>query len=299
RRGLDRLAHRFVGVAAELFRYFAGWATKMEGTTIPGGSVTVKTADREMRVNADSAGRWSSSVDLRRGENQFEINATDPATGKVAEVPVKRLITVPFPQIEAPALTVDQPADGATFENGAIPVQGQSTNAKSVIVRATYVGPVEAPTVGASPPPVTAPAEVVVDVAEDGTFTTPFELTAGKWSITVTASSAEGKTNSITRAVTVAYKGVNLVVSVQGGRAWLKVWVDGKIAPDMGSAGKVIANGKTLTFTGKESIEVRTGSSGVTKFTLNGTSLGALGRSGIPETWLFAPPAAPQLTQRR
>ena len=24
-----------VGVAAELFRYFAGWATKMEGTTIP------------------------------------------------------------------------------------------------------------------------------------------------------------------------------------------------------------------------------------------------------------------------
>ncbi len=271
----------------------------MEGMTIPGGSVTVKTADREMRVNADSAGRWSSSVDLRRGENQFEINATDPATGKVAEEPVKRLITVPFPQIEAPALTVNQPADGATFENGAIPVQGQSTNAKSVVVRATYVGPVEAPAAGASPPPVTAPAEVAIDVAEDGSFTTPFELTAGKWTITVTASSAEGKTNSITRAVTVAYKGVNLVVSVQGGRAWLKVWVDGKIAPAMGSAGKVIANGKTLTFTGKESIEVRTGSSGVTKFTLNGTSLGALGRSGIPETWLFAPPAPPQLTQRR
>jgi hypothetical protein len=37
----------------------------------------------------------------------------------------------------------------------------------------------------------------------------------------------------------------------------------------------------------------------VTKFTLNGTSLGALGRRGIPETWLFAPPAEPQLTQRR
>ena len=54
-----------------------------------------------------------------------------------------------------------------------------------------------------------------------------------------------------------------------------------------------------MTFTGKESVEVRTGSSGVTKFTLNGTSLGALGRSGIPETWLFAPPAEPQLTQRR
>jgi hypothetical protein len=99
--------------------------------------------------------------------------------------------------------------------------------------------------------------------------------------------------------VTVAYKGVNLVVSVRGGRAWLKVWVDGKIAPDVGAAGKVIANGKTLTFTGKESVEVRTGSSGVTRFTLNGISLGALGRSGTPETWLFAPPDPPKLTQRR
>ena len=62
---------------------------------------------------------------------------------------------------------------------------------------------------------------------------------------------------------------------------------------------KVLGNGKTLTFTGKESIEVRTGSSGATKFTLNGTRLGALGRSGIPETWLFAPPDEPVMTQRR
>ena len=64
-------------------------------------------------------------------------------------------------------------------------------------------------------------------------------------------------------------------------------------------AGRVYGNGKTLTFTGKESVEVRTGSSGVTYFTLNGTSLGALGRSGVPETWLFAPPDEPETTQRR
>ena len=80
------------------------------------------------------------------------------------------------------------------------------------------------------------------------------------------------------------------MVTVKGGRAWIKVWVDGKLDPGVGAAGQVIANGKTLTFTGKESVEVRTGSSGVTQFTLNGTPLGALGRSGMPETWLFAPP---------
>ena len=115
----------------------------------------------------------------------------------------------------------------------------------------------------------------------------------------MTASSPEGKTTSLTRAVTVAFKGVNLVVSIDGGRAWIKVWVDGKLHPDIGAAGRVYSNGKNLTFKGKESIEVRTGSSGVTKFTLNGTNLGALGRSGTPETWLFKPPAKPELTQRR
>ena len=99
--------------------------------------------------------------------------------------------------------------------------------------------------------------------------------------------------------MTVAFKGVNLVVSIDGGRAWLKVWVDGKLDPKTGAAGKVLGDGKTLTFTGKDSIEVRTGSSGVTKFTLNGVSLGALGRSGTPETWLFAPPDEPVMTQRR
>jgi hypothetical protein len=151
----------------------------------------------------------------------------------------------------------------------------------------------------ATPAPPAAPAPITVPVAEDGSFSTPFELTTGKWAITVTASSPEGKTQSLTSNVSVAFKGVNLVVTIDGGRAWLKVWVDGKISPTTGVGGKVISNGKTVTFTGKESVEVRTGSSGVTKFTLNGTSLGALGRSGIPETWLFAPPAEPQLTQRR
>jgi len=115
----------------------------------------------------------------------------------------------------------------------------------------------------------------------------------------VTATSAEGKATTLTRNVSIVYKGVNLVVRVKGSTAWLKVWVDGKIDDQLGVAGSVVGSGKTLTFTGKESIEVRTGSSGVTYFTLNGTSLGALGPSGMPETWLFAPPAPPEQTQRR
>ena len=271
----------------------------LEGATIAGGSVTVKTADVEARANADSAGQWELKVDLRRGENQFRISATDPATGKQAEAPVERVITVPFRVIEAPTLTVDQPADGATYENGAIPIQGRTTNAGTVVVTAAYTGPAATSGKSPTPAPPAKPAPVTVKVDEDGSFNAPLELTSGKWAITVTASSPEGKTTSLTRAVTVAFKGVNLVVTVDGGRAWLKVWVDGKLDPKTGAAGKVLGDGKTLTFTGKESIEVRTGSSGVTKFTLNGVPLGALGKSGTPETWLFAPPDKPVMTQRR
>jgi hypothetical protein len=143
------------------------------------------------------------------------------------------------------------------------------------------------------------PEDVTVTVAEDGSFSTPVELTTGQWKLSVTASSEQDKTTSLTRTVTVAYSGVNLAVTIQGGSAWLKVWIDGKVDPTLGQAGRTERNGRTLTFTAEQSIEVRTGSSGVTYFTLNGTSLGALGRSGVPETWLFEPPNPPVKTQRR
>ena len=92
---------------------------------------------------------------------------------------------------------------------------------------------------------------------------------------------------------------MNLVVNINGGSAWIKVWVDGQVDPSIGSAGKTFASGKTLTFTGESSIEVRTGASGATFFTLNGTALGALGKAGAAETWLFAPPNPPQKTQHQ
>ncbi len=66
-----------------------------------------------------------------------------------------------------------------------------------------------------------------------------------------------------------------------------------------GSAGRVYGDGKVLTFTGKKSIEVRTGQSSATYFTLNGVDLGHLSELGNPETWKFAPPEPPQNTNRR
>ena len=274
----------------------------LRGSTLPGATVTIATPGRDpYQVSAGPDGNWSADVDLRRGRNQFDVTALDPDTGKRSEETIRLFITVPFLVIEAPTLTVDQPADGASYENGAIPVAGHATNADSVVVTATYVGPSGPPPAdgGATPAPPTPPDPVTVPVADDGSYSTPFELTAGRWSITVTAASPQGKTAALTRSVTVVYRGVNLVVTVKGGRAWLKVWVDGVLDPGLGAAGSVISSGKTLTFAGQQSVEVRSGSSGNTYFTLNGTPLGALGRAGVPETWLFAPPDPPVKTQRR
>jgi cytoskeletal protein RodZ len=282
----------------------------LRGTSIPGATVNVRDTSREQpyRVNAGADGSWTAEVELRRGRNQFDIWAVDPETGKQSEATASIFINVAFTVIEAPTLTVDQPAEGATFENGAIPVKGTTTNATKVVVEAEYLGPADgepvapAPSGSATPAPASAPpnpAPVTAEVDEEGAFTTPFQLTTGRWKLSVTATGVEAsKTTTLSRTITVEYKGVTLTVEVKGGSAWLKVWVDGVVDPSTGAAGKTLGNGKTLTFTGRRSIEVRTGSSGVTHFTLNGTKLGALGRSGVPETWLFEPPAQPQKTGR-
>ena len=279
-----------------------------QGTSIPGATVTIEMAGGSRQTSADSAGAWSLTVDVRRGRNEFKIDAVDPETGKHAVEPVLRVITVPVSQVtqvQPIQLTVDQPVEGATFENGAIPIQGSAVNATSVSISATWDGAIgAAPAPSAAPsgapggPP--APAPITVAVGQDGKWTTdpsPLQLTTGRWTITVTATDGTAKQTQA-RHVSVAYQGVTLVVKIKGGSAWVKVWVDDKIDPTIGRAGRTLKDGQILTFTGTTSVEVRTGSSGVTTFTLNGQSLGALGKRGVPETWLFKPPAPPAQTQR-
>ena len=279
----------------------------LRGTSIAGATVTITAAGRDQpyRVSADASGRWSADVDLRRGRNQFDINAVDPETGKTAETTARILITVPFLVIEAPTLNLDSPAEGSQFENGAIPVRGTTTHASAVSVSANLVEPATgepaasaaSPSPAASSGPTLGPVTVVV--AADGSFETPLDLSTGKWQVIVTATSAEGKAVTLTRSVSIQYQGVNLVVTIKGSPAWLKVWVDGKVSKATGAGGKTYNPGKVLTFTAKDSIEVRTGASSATYFTLNGTDLGRLSSKGNPETWLFAPPNDPVKTDRR
>jgi cytoskeletal protein RodZ len=274
----------------------------MRGVTLAGATVNIASPGRDpYSVTADSTGSWRADVDLRRGRNQFDVSALDPDTGKHSEENVLIYITVPFLEIEAPTLVLDQPAEAASYSNGAIPVQGRTTNADSVVLTAAYMGPAGDTSTGskATPAPPAVPKPETVPVGDDGTFSASYELTAGKWAITVTASSPEGTTTAITRNVTVAFKGVNVVVEIKSGRAWLKVWVDGQVSEETTAAGRVYAPGKVLTFRAKESVEVRTGKSSATYFTVNGIDVGRMNDVGQPETWLFAPPDEPVRTDRR
>ena len=285
----------------------------LRGTSVAGATITVSEAGRAepYRVSADTTGAWSADVDLRRGRNEFAIDAVDPETGKTAAQTLQVFITVPFVVTEAPVLTVDSPAEGSQFQNGAIPVHGITTNATTVSVTATLVaapGATPGPTPKATPTASTAPGAsaapgssaapgtvgpVTVTVANDGSFDTPLDLGAGSWQVVITASSADGKLTSLTRHVTVAYQGLTLVVRVAGGSTWVVVKVDGKIDPQTGIQGVLMHNGDTLTFTGKQSIKIQTGIAGVTYYTLNGQDIGRLTLKTDLEVWQFAPPAPP------
>jgi hypothetical protein len=272
---------------------------RLAGTTSPGSIIEIATPGQEQpfRVTPLASGEWFLQVDLRRGQNRFDIKSVNPETKKESDEIRQVVINVPFLEILAPTLTVTQPVEATTYGNGAISVEGTTANAKTVTVTTAYLGEegsTATPEPGASPAP--GPTRTI-SVAGDGSFEfPPLELTTGRWAIAVTATSEQGQTATQTRNITVAYTGVTLVVSIRGSPAWVKVWVDGELEGPL--SGRVYSAGRTLTFTGEDSIEVRTGSSGSTHFTLNGESLGTLGPSGVPETWLFAPPDEPVKTQR-
>ena len=75
---------------------------------------------------------------------------------------------MPFLVFQAPTLVVTQPVDGTTYGNGAIAVEGTTTNAKTVTVTtASSVRRVESGP-ATEPPPTAAPAPTAKPGASPG-----------------------------------------------------------------------------------------------------------------------------------
>ena len=275
--------------------------TTLSGTTLPGATVTIEGTGRQVyRVTADESGRWRREVERSKGENDFTIVATDPATSKESR-PLNVIIRVPIPLAtagpEAPTLEVTSPNEATRFTNGAIPVKG-TTNAARITVTAEYLGPSQKPAGGQpSPRPPAVPRAKAITVSREGAFADSYQLAPGEWALTISATSAQEKTTAEKRRVSVAFTGVHLIVDARRSSAWLKVWVDGRVAPGY-EAGQILAAGRSIEFSGRSSIEVRTGRPGATYFTLNGAPLGALGDGATPGTWLFRRSGSPERTDR-
>jgi hypothetical protein len=265
------------------------------GTSDPDVTVTIQASGNQTyRFSADSSGGWSRDVPLSKGENQMTITATDPATAKVSP-PWNLIVNVPIPGAPVgPAMALTSPADGAAVNGGAVAIAG-TTDGTSVTITATDAGPAT-PVASGKPTPVPAapPPPLQLTVGAGGAFTGIYQLPPGRWTLTAVATSTGGQTSAVSRTVTVAIAGIILTVEIKGSSAWLKVWVDGQVVPSY--TGVTVRAGTRLQFTGSHTVEVRTGSSGATFFTMNGVTIGSLGGPGVPQTWLFQPGKAPQKT---
>jgi len=157
---------------------------------------------------------------------------------------------------------------------------------------------------------------VRVTAGADGRWASDVALVRGRNQFDVTATDPDtGKTSAspVTVYITVplggtttpdpnataASTGVSAVVVLRGGGATLKAWVDGVIDPRTGNAGRAYADGKTVTFAGAKSVELRTSDASSTYVKVNGSDLGQLSKNAGPGTWLFAPPKAPERTSRQ
>jgi hypothetical protein len=300
----------------------------LSGTAAAGATIRIESGtSQEYRVTADASGNWSREVALTRGQNDFRVTAIDADTGKESAV-ASLIITVPLPvATAAPGSTL---APGMTAGPGAGPAlpgrpaqchvadPGRDARGRRGR-RQRHDQRVERDrdrARGGSPRrvPVRRPIHVTVGTGESGCIAGcrrrtgadhdhagrrlvrgSISLPPGTWRLDVTSTGANLTSKTESRTVTVAYSGVSVVVEARRGHAWVKVWVDGKVAQGY-AVGKVLRKGTSETFIGRRNVTVRTGNAGGIAFVVDGVDKGIVGRPGAVESWLFQPGRDPVRT---
>jgi cytoskeletal protein RodZ len=229
----------------------------VRGVTVPDGRVTVRVfpgPDTLGDIRPQSDGSFVAAVTLKPGANHVEVEVLD-AAGKTNRASRTIQYQAPAtPVTQPPILSVEQPANGATFTNAFVPVSGRvDRTVTSVHVNNTPVS-----------------------VGPDGTFQARYYLTAGPQSFRVVARNSGGGTVEETRNVVVAYTAAVVNVFVSGGDAWILATVDGN---DVTGSGRLYHAGESAVFTGKE-VRIRSGNGAVTQIIHNGQLIASLGRQG-------------------
>jgi len=240
----------------------------VRGRTVPDGRVTVRVfpgPETISDIRPASDGTFSATIKLRPGPNHVEIQVLD-AAGKLSQVNRSiryEVVAERTPGPEAPAVVVEQPAQGGTYTNSGVPVSGRVERG---VVSLTVNG---------------AP----VTIGADGRFTDSIDYTAGTHALRFIAKTAAGAESAETRTVTVSFTAAVVTIRIEGGSAWLLARVDGKQAE---GTGRVFEAGAVQTFTGKQ-VTIRTGNAAATQVIHNGELVGALGTAGqvVERTFTF------------
>lgn len=286
------------------------------GTANPGATIAIDGGgDQTYRVIADTNGRWEKDVPLTKGQNDFRIVATDPETSTESK-PTSLIITVPLPiatvvpgaTLPAPGATsgpaivvpvtlaVTQPLEGATFKDGAVAISGTTSGSSVTVTAQQALAAGSQPSAAPASSPSAAPTRAVAAPTNGpaplqltpiaGSYSGTMNLPPGDWRLDITATGAGLGSSTESRTVNVAFTGLTLLIEAKKGPAWIKVWIDGRVAAGY-TVGKILTKGDSVSITADRSVTVRTGNSGATSFSVNGVSKGILGLPGRVETWLF------------
>jgi cytoskeletal protein RodZ len=279
----------------------------LKGTATAGTTVLVSWDGQDpTTVVVDESGHWTYTALLHFGSNQFDIEAKNLDTSHASGTS-RVIIQVPVvtPSPPEPEIAFVLPADGSSVKDGAVNVSGTSTLVTSVTLTPTYLGPPPAPgatippstltpspavssspsassssspVTSAGPSPSPAPSPATIKAAADGSFTASLQLNPGRWQLTIVGSDANGRpTAPLSRTVVVPYKGLNIVILVDGdGGACPNYFIDG--GPQLGGCSP---NGFTVTVTANKTFCMNVpGRSNYVFLTVNGTALGPVSKFG-------------------
>ena len=228
----------------------------IKGRTVPTGKVKIEVfpgPETVADVRPGSDGVFSATIDLTAGSNHVIVTVLDQ-TGKQNQVS-RNVILQAQPEASRPAvaLRVDEPQDGARYENAPVTIVGTTeSNVANVIVN------------GATVP------------VQNGRFEARFYFPAGPAEITVITQNPAGRSTTIKRLVNVVYTSAVVQVFVKGGDAWMQATVDGTV---VAGTGRVYKDGETAVFTGK-TVAIVSGNAAATQLTYNGVYQGTMGPTG-------------------
>jgi cytoskeletal protein RodZ len=229
----------------------------LKGRTIPNGKVTVHVFPGPLTiadVHPANDGTFSVPLTLTTGANHVEVEVLDQS-GKVSKVNRSILLQPQVAASGAPAVavTLDEPQNGARYENSPVTIVGRADpSVQAVVVN------------GATVP------------VQSGSFQARFYFPAGGTEITVIAQNTAGASVTLKRQVSVVYTSAVVQVFVKGGDAWVQAVVDGTV---VAGTGRVYKDGESATFTGR-TVVVRSGNAAATQLTYNGVYQGAMGQQG-------------------